>query len=105
MVVTLVSYLSVCSIMAWAKKKEIVTDNKDSPDEGNQGQQKSQKEKCHGFLRNQTQTLTLTGACVPVVPWRTLLRAHTILENVAIHALQAVCMKRPTAGIATPITL
>lgn len=51
------------------------------------------------------QTLTLAEAHVPVERWRALLHAGTLLENVAVHALQAVSSQRATACVATPITL
>lgn len=56
-----------------------------------------------GTLALETVAVT-AGAGVPVVLWRALLHAHTILENVAVHALQAVCSERPSTGIATPVT-
>lgn len=43
-VVILASDFSMCSTKMRAKGKEIVTSNKDNPEEGNQGQWKSQKE-------------------------------------------------------------
>lgn len=59
-----------------------------------------------GPLALETVTVTtLAEAHVPVERWRALLHAGTLLENVAIHALQAVSSQRTTACIATPITL
>lgn len=53
------------------------------------------------------QTVVVTApaeAHVLVKGWCALLHAGPVLENVAIHALQAVCPQRPAARIATPVT-
>lgn len=47
----------------------------------------------------------LAEAPVLVERWQTLLHTGPVLEDVAVHALQAVCPQRPSALIATPVAL
>lgn len=59
-----------------------------------------------GTLALDTVVVTaLAEAHVPVKCWCALLDAGTVLEKVAVHALQAVRPQGPTACIATPVTL
>lgn len=48
---------------------------------------------------------TLADACIPVIRGFTLLHTGTILEDIAIHALQAICPQGPAACVAAPVTL
>lgn len=59
-----------------------------------------------GTLTLETVIITaLAEAHVPVERRRALLHAGAFLQNVAVHALQAICSQRATACVATPITL
>lgn len=58
-----------------------------------------------GSLALQTVAVTAPAeARVPEEGGRALLHAGPALQNVAIHALQAVCPQRPAARTATPVT-
>lgn len=59
-----------------------------------------------GALALETVVATaLAEAHVPVERRRALLRAGPVLQDVAVHALQAVCPQRPAARVATPVAL
>lgn len=110
-----------CYIWAWEGKKEIfIILKKSSLGKTPEIRRKARMKTCHRLLLRTVnseeagawlstelglRTLTLAETRVPVKCWRTLLHTGPILEDVAVHALQAVCPQRPAACTATPITL